>query len=181
LRHLQAGCPVRRWVLKSPDHVQSLEELFAVFPDALIIQTHRDPAEVLDSSCQLTDVLYRLYGRAAKHEEIIAHECKILADGAGGAIRFRDAHPELAERFVDVKYTDLVSDPLAVLERVYHQFDLPLTHIAVERMRRLAGGRSRYPKHGLHRVRVTHPAADPARFATYCARFGISSQRPQLR
>jgi Sulfotransferase family len=47
LQHLQLGCSSRRWVLKSPDHVYGLEELLAVFPDAVIIQTHRNPFEVL--------------------------------------------------------------------------------------------------------------------------------------
>jgi hypothetical protein len=50
LQYLQLGCPSRRWVLKSPDHIFALEGLLAVFPDAVFIQTHRDPLEVLKSS-----------------------------------------------------------------------------------------------------------------------------------
>jgi hypothetical protein len=183
LQHLQLGTENRRWVLKSPDHVQSLEELFAVFPDALIIQTHRNPLEVLNSSCQLTEALHRLYGRADKHEDVILHESRVLAEGVARAIAFRDAHPELANRFVDVKYTDLVADPLTVVQRVYQQFEMPLTATAVERMRRLAGCRTRYPKHRASAALPPRkpPATADARFAQYCARFGISLQTPQLR
>ena len=34
----------RRWVLKNPSHLFALDALLAVYPDALVIQTHRDPA-----------------------------------------------------------------------------------------------------------------------------------------
>ena len=59
-------------------------------------------------------------------------------------IRFRDAHPELADRFIDVTYTELVADPLAIVRRIYHGLDLPLSDVAVERMRHLVSARSRY-------------------------------------
>ena len=32
-----------RWLLKSPAHVSTLPQLFAEYPDALVIHTHRDP------------------------------------------------------------------------------------------------------------------------------------------
>ena len=47
LQYLQLRCQPRQWVLKSPDHVRGLAYLFAVFPDAVIVQTHRDPLDVL--------------------------------------------------------------------------------------------------------------------------------------
>jgi len=63
LQYLQLSGSQKRWILKSPDHVMGLEALFAVFPDALTIQTHRNPLAVVESSIQLTQVLQRLYAR----------------------------------------------------------------------------------------------------------------------
>ena len=184
LQYLQLGCPSRQWVLKSPDHARSLEELFDVFPDALIVQTHRNPLEVLHSSCQLTEVLHRLYGRADKPGAVLAHESKVLAEAAGRAIHFRDTHPELEDRFVDVKYTDLISDPLAVIRRVYGRFERSLNPMAAEQMRRLAGARARYatsqPRGALSELKSL-AVLEMARFEQYCTRFGISSQGGQLR
>jgi Sulfotransferase family len=183
LQHFQLGRPARRWVLKSPDHAQSLEELFAIFPDALIVQTHRNPLEVLNSACQLTHVLHRLYGTPGTHEEVMHHESRVLAEGLRRLIRFRDAHPELEDRFVDVRYQDVVADPLAVIRQVYQRFRLPLSEVAARRMRQLAGTRARYPKPrtgSALRELGSHAAAELVRFEHYCARFGISSQRPQL-
>src|ERR1051325_1211244 len=61
LQYLQLDSEERRWILKAPDHVYSLKELFSVFPDAVIVQTHRNPLEVLRSSIQLSEVLYNLF------------------------------------------------------------------------------------------------------------------------
>ena len=52
LQYLQLGCSNRRWVLKSPDHVYGLDKLLTVFPDAVIIQTHRNPVQVVMSQFQ---------------------------------------------------------------------------------------------------------------------------------
>ena len=47
-------------------------------------------------------------------------------------------------RFIDVKYRELVSDPLSVVRRIYRQLEMPLTEVAAERMKSLASMRSRY-------------------------------------
>jgi LPS sulfotransferase NodH len=179
LQHLQQRYPVRRWVLKSPDHVYGLEELFAVFPDAMVIQTHRNPLEVVKSSSQLTAVLMGLYARRGDREQVGAREARVIAEGMERFIRFRDVHPELEGRFIDVKYTDLVSDPMAVVRRVYEHLDAPLPQKAEERMRRLISNRSRYhrrhPSPRLSELGVEAPA-ETRRFKNYCSRFGVACQ-----
>ena len=144
LQHLDLDCPGRRWVLKSPDHVCGLEGLFSVFPDARIVQTHRNPLEVLKSSADLTRVLRGLYGPPGDLEETRAQEAKTLAERTERFLQFRDLHPELAHRFVDVNYPGLVADPVATMRRIYEQLDTPLTEAVAERMQRLAANRSRY-------------------------------------
>jgi hypothetical protein len=138
LQHLQLGRATRRWVLKSPDHVHGLEGLLALFPDAVIIQTHRNPFAVLRSGSQLTEVLQRMFARVGDRGQFRAREARMLAETMEHITRFRDAHPELAGRFIDVKYRELVSDPLAVVRRIYQQLDIRLTEAAAERMQPLA-------------------------------------------
>jgi hypothetical protein len=65
LRH-----PTKRWVLKSPDHVHGLEDLMAVFPDAVIVQTHRNPIDTLRSAIQLAEVLEGLFIRVGARGQI---------------------------------------------------------------------------------------------------------------
>jgi len=180
LQHLQLGSPTRRWVLKSPDHIFALEGLLAVFPDAVIIQTHRDPLEVLRSSSQLTHVLQGLFGRVASLDQLGVREAWMLAEGIQRIMRFREAHPELATRFIDVTYRELVSDPLAIVRQIYQQFDIQLTEAAAERMQRMASNRSRYRAHNgsptLAEVGLDGPT-ETLRFQSYCSRFGFTCQQ----
>ncbi len=184
LQHLQLRRPTRRWVLKSPDHVHGFEGLLAVFPDAAIIQTHRDPFEGLRSGSQLTKVLQGMFARIGDLDQFGAREVRMLAEFMEHITLFRDAHPELARRFIDVKYRDLVSDPLAVVRRIYQQLDIRLTEEAAEGMQRLAWSRSRYRGRQdgptLADLRV-HTLADARRSEGYCSRFGVSCQQSELR
>lgn len=176
LQYLQLPFPGRRWVLKSPDHVYGLEELFATFPDAVIIQTHRDPLEVLSSSSQLTEVLQGLFARSVDRDQIRVREAQVLAKAMERFIQFRDAHPELAGRFIDLKYSELVSDPLAAVRRLYQRLELPLTEAAAERMRCLASSRFRYRRRRPPQTlsEAGFDAAEEARrFKRYCFRFEI--------
>ena len=175
LQHLQSRGPAKRWILKSPDHLYALEELFSVFPDAIVIQTHRNPLDVLRSSLRLTEALHGLFGRpipVAEHQE---RETRLLADTMERSIRFRDLHPELAGRFMDVAYSELISDPLAIVRRIYQHMECPLTAAAAERMQQFVGTRSRYH----HRRYPTladlglDVAAEVRRFQKYCQRFGV--------
>lgn len=179
LQYLQGHGPAKRWVLKSPDHVYGLEELFATFPDAVIIQTHRNPLQVLRSCIRLVQVLHGLFAHSANSRQLAAREARVLAEAMERFIGFRDSHPELAERFIDLEYSELVSDPLAAVRRIYQRLGSPLTQPAEERMRHLAASRSRYSG------RLTAPAlaelgvdvsAEAQRFAPYCFRFGIPFQ-----
>jgi hypothetical protein len=45
--------------------------------------------------------------------------------------RFRDAYPDVAGQFIDVKYSELVSNPLAVVRRIYGRLDIRLTDAAL--------------------------------------------------
>jgi hypothetical protein len=181
LQHLQLGCPSRQWVLKSPDHVYGLDKLFTVFPDALIIQTHRNPFEVLKSSCHLTQVLHGLYARPGDAEQLAARESQVLAEALDRFVDFRDARPELAGRFIDVRYEEIVSDPLAVIRRIYERFGMSLTRVALGRMQALAARRARYehgraPAQPRDAVKETHAVVSC--FERYCSRFEVGWQRP---
>jgi hypothetical protein len=182
LQYLQLGCSNTRWVLKSPDHVYGLDKLLAVFPDAQIIQIHRHPVDVLRSQIQLTKVLAKLFARPEEPDQLKKREARKIEEIVNCITRFRDAYPQLAGQFINVNYGELVSDPFAVVCRIYQKLDIQLTEVAAERVRRMALSRSRYRRHddgttfgdlGLD------GAADTYRFEGYCSRFGITWQRSE--
>jgi hypothetical protein len=98
----------------------------------------------LKSSIRLSWVLRGFYGRLDDPIQLAEREARVLAGMTDRLMQFRDAHPELAERFVDVDYRELTADPLQVINRVYGRCDLTLTPEAAGRIGRLASRRSRY-------------------------------------
>lgn len=56
LQHLQSARKQRgrRWLLKAPQWCQSLGQLLSFYPDAVVINTHRDPYDVLVSISSLS-------------------------------------------------------------------------------------------------------------------------------
>lgn len=180
LQTLQFPGEPRRWILKSPDHAHGLEELFSVFPDAMIIQTHRNPFQVLRSSAELTRVLQSLYARPAEAGQVTARETRLLADGTERFLQFRDAHPELAHRFIDIKYSDLVAEPLTAIQHIYQRLNLALSQTASARIRLVASKRSRY-RGVVNRLDPVHwgreAEAQAQRFEQYCSRFDLGLSR----
>jgi len=182
LQYLQSNSASKRWVLKSPDHVYGLEQLLKVFPDASIIQTHRNPIEVLQSAATLTRVLRGLYARPGDLEEIHYREAAGLANGAERFMQFRDAHPELAHRIIDVRYADLIDDPVSTVRYILERVKTPMTPALTERVHSMASRRSRY--RGVRTgKRSNHPVLDRGlglRFKEYCSRFGLPFREADL-
>lgn len=125
LQHLQWRCPGERWVLKAPAHMFDFEALFAVYPDACVVMTHRDPIAMTASNASLTATL-----RSAFSDEIdpfeVGPECsRRWAEAIRRALRSRDRGCAPAERFLDLYYDDLVANPIGAVRKVYAHFDLP--------------------------------------------------------
>jgi Sulfotransferase family len=135
LQHLQWGYPAERWLLKAPPHLPGLRALFAVYPDADVIVTHRDPLEVVPSIASLHVVLRRTFSRAVDPLAVGPEVSRMLADDIRRGFAARDDGCAPPERFLDVWYTQLMDDPLAVVRRIYRHFDLPLSAEVEGRMR----------------------------------------------
>jgi Sulfotransferase family len=180
LQYLQLSCQTKQWILKSPDHVHTLEYLLTVFPDAVVIQTHRNPLDVLRSSMQLTEMLEGTFARSDDRAQTRIREARSLAEHMEAITSFRKVHPELEGQFIDVKYHELVVDPLAIVRQIYQRLDKRLSEPAIERMELLASKRSRYKRHRNGPVLsdfALDGTLDPHRLEAYCSRFGIP--RPQ--
>lgn len=175
LQHLQSGCSPKQWVLKAPDHMVALEDLFSAFPDATVVQMHRNPLEVLKSSVQLSGALRRLFGRPEEASRLGDYEAAALAEQTELSIRFRDRHPELAEHFMDLNYSEATSDPLMAVHRIYTRLGQSLTEIVSQRMRRFVSTRARYKRHSNPSLADLgiDARAEIRRFQGYCLRFGI--------
>lgn len=125
----------RRWVLKNPSHLFALDALLEVYPDALIIQTHRSPDTAMASMCSLAAHASAGWSDAFTGTVIGRDQLELWSRGLDRFRTERARHDPA--RFFDVHYSDFVRDPLATVEASYAHFGLPFTEQARAAMTRL--------------------------------------------
>jgi hypothetical protein len=125
----------KRWVLKNPSHLFALDALMSVYPDALVVVTHRPAPVAIASMCSLAAQASEGWSEVFQGEVIGRDQLETWARGLSLFNAARSRYP--AERFYDVAYDDLVAGPMDVVEKVYSAFGLPLSEEAAAAMRAL--------------------------------------------
>ncbi len=148
LKLIQYPTTGRRWILKYPPHLRCLKALFREFPDAFIIQTHRDPARVVPSYASLLAHFSAVYEERVDREEIGRLAARLWIDRIDQGVRDR-AVLDRESQFFDLHFREILADPVGSLQRAFDAFGLPLSEEAIREMtdwsQRLSPGR-----HGVH-------------------------------
>jgi hypothetical protein len=123
----------RRWLLKCPSHLFDMESLFAIFPDACVVQTHRDPAEAIPSICSYLDVMRRGIYVGANTKPGLRGPVEavkwLYATNRSDATRIgRES------QFCDVQHRQLTTDPIGTVRRIYAHFGLDLREETIPRL-----------------------------------------------
>jgi hypothetical protein len=171
LQVLQAVQPERRLVLKSPAHTGALPELFKTIPDALIIQTHRDPVVACNSANSAMYYLRSTFVDRLDVRSMAETTVRLLAKWVTTSLSFRENHPGV---ICDVQYDRLVSDPIGTVKDIYHHFKLTWSDAYEEQLRTYLLENPQ-GKHGTHRYRSDDfgltDAAIARQFTEYSERF----------
>jgi len=168
----------RRWVLKYPPHLRCLKELFAEFPEACIIQTHRDPAQVVPSYASLIAHFSSVYEENVDHAAIGRLSATLWDDRITKGMQDRvDLNRE--SQFFDLHFRDVLADPVGSIEKALKQFDMELSQIAIDCMN--TWNQAHQPgRHGVHGYSAATFGLDAAqlseRFQPYRARFGVEAE-----
>lgn len=177
LQLLQWRCPPTRWHLKNPADMFFLGAVRAVFPDAVFIWTHRDPAHVLASTCSLYALSRGIAGDPVDRLSLGAEHIERWSECVARAMAYRDAHRDI---FYDLKMRDLVADPIGTVARVYGWLGWPFTAEAEAAMVKWAAENPQ----GVHGRHEPNPAdfglnldAVRERFAEYLERFDLVDAR----
>ena len=123
-----------QWLFKMPFHLMELEALVESYPDALFIQTHREPTQFMGSWSSLVERARSVAIEPRPRDALGAEQLDLMSGMLNQAVRFRESHPELEDRWVDVNYFDLVEDPLAVVRCIYDRFGWTLEQAAISGM-----------------------------------------------
>ncbi len=166
--------PGKHWVFKAPRHLMGLAGLLEVFPEARIIQTHRDPREVLPSLCSLCEVDRQIFTADPDRRVIGDFWLNRLGRGFATAMEVRERDDP--GRYGDVSYRELTSDPIEAVRRIYGVHGYPFTEAFEQNMRDWLTA-NRQHKHGVHRYTLEdyglHEATMNNVFAPYRKRFGL--------
>jgi hypothetical protein len=178
LRLLQSRAP-GRWSLKSPAHCLAVETLTTVYPDAMFVVTHRDPLRAVASTCSLVRSLSGTFTDADHSAYIIEHWPAMLAGMVGRLDAFREKHPQLRDRFLDVHYADLVADPMACVRRIYRHIGAALSPRVEQAMTAYLADNAQ-GKYGRHSYTLADLGLDPGalaeRFAGYVERHAVPTE-----
>lgn len=172
---MQATLPGTHWLLKSPGHWLALEALLEALPEARVVMLHRDPASVFPSlNCmmaahhvvmtdhpdtqRMSDILVRLFQR--------------------GAMQYLELRDRYRERLLDVRFPDLIADPVGIAEQVAAHGgvrwddEVKAAHAAyVERRKVIRAPRYDYPQ----RQYGLTPESLRAYFGEYLEAVGLAS------
>lgn len=179
LQTLQHGRPPRRFVLKAPSHLSSLDLVFATYPDAQVVVTHRDPLRVVGSLADTMATLHWMHSDRADYETLVEFLCMGVELQMLAVTRQRDEGGLPTGQIADVRYGDLVRDPVGTVTALYGRWDRPVTdsfrralegYVADRHLGRGPGHDYRFADTGLdvgeHRRALVE----------YQARFGVESE-----
>jgi len=174
LQTLQFGRPGTDWVLKTPLYLILIDLLFATYPDAWVIHTHRDPIKTEPSG--LSTLATVRWERS---------DAVSLPDDSGGlgfgdimiGLAHRRAAGELPDRIVDSHFAELMAAPVASVEKLYGQMDRPFLGEHADAIRAYVAAKPK-DKFGKHRYSAEEWGFDPAalreRMRPYTDHYGVA-------
>jgi hypothetical protein len=168
----------RRWVLKSPQHLEQLGPLLDTFPDATVVLTHRDPVSVIQSAITMLAYGDRMRRTRVDCAGLAAYWIDRVEKLLRACVRDRDRLP--ADRTVDVRFDVMMADDAAMVGEIYRRAGLEMTSKARAEHERF---RTQNPrgKHGqvVYDLRADF-GRDPddvrSRFDFYFERFGVQKE-----
>jgi len=135
LQHLQSEHMSERWLLKSPAHLWHLESLLAEYPDAVVIQTHRDPLKVIASISALGASLREMTTDSFDVRTLAAQYGDDIMVGLDRALAARRSDLFGPGQVIDVRYQDFRADLIATIAGIYDTIGLEFSAEAESRMR----------------------------------------------
>ena len=170
LQHLQSRIPVNRWVLKSPGHIWALDAMMAQYPDALVIQTHRDPLRIIASVSSLACTLRTFASEGTPLGPVAAEWAEYVIDGIDRSVDARESGIVPAAQVVDVQYRSFAADPITTIAAAYDQLGLAFTAEAESKMRSFLAAQPAH-EHGGHHYTFAQTGLDEKALRERTARY----------
>jgi len=175
-----SDAPRPSWVVKAPSHLGSLPLVFATYPDARVVMTHRDPLRVVGSLADTMATLHWMHSDRVAYADLVTFLCMGVEIQMNGVTAERDAGGLPAGQIADVVYRDLVADPIGTVEGIYRGWGLTLSDGARSRLGAYVAARHAHRGPGGHDYRFEDTGLDLAEHRAlvrdYQDRFAVPSE-----
>lgn len=176
----QGNASRKRWLLKSPQHLEQIGPLMAVFPDAKIVQTHRDPVRITASLGTMVAYGHRMNARKVDPVGVGRYWAARTEDLLRASVEHRHLIPE--GHAMDVRFHEYMADQMGMLKRVYEFIQRPLTADVFEAMQSFIAANPK-GKHGkvLYDLKPLGLSETERRRALrfYQEYFGVPDEQPE--
>jgi hypothetical protein len=125
----------KRLLLKNPANTARITTLLELFPDASFIHIYRNPYKVYLSTIKMRNrVLDKLALQNAKEEEI---EKQVIENYKRLMNSFFEQKKQIpSDKLIEIRYEDLVSDPIKQVKKIYSKLKLPDFNNALPEMQK---------------------------------------------
>jgi hypothetical protein len=118
MKLLQWQRPAKRWVLKSPHHLEFPDLAKKYFGNVHYIWTHRNVYECIPSFLSMVSYSRMLFSYKVDKHEVAEHWVKKNGYALSKALAIHEKNKERVH-FTDATYRELVKNPMKVLHRIY--------------------------------------------------------------
>lgn len=143
--------PKERWVLKTPQYLEFLEEAHQVFPDAKYIHTYRDPLKVIPSFCSMVFQSRRIFSDKVDAQELSKHWLRKNSYMMNDALKFWKE--QAAKNVLHVSYYDMMNDFHGEMKKIYSFVGLPYSQ-EIEDSLTQHNAINKQNKYGVHQYQV---------------------------
>lgn len=161
LQYMQSGGlrPTESWLLKTPPHMENIDKILAVFPDARFVTTYREPTEIVASSCKLAGTVFGMV-----EDDVDWHDHGRYMRWRTGRmltrnVELRRQYAREPKRFIDFPMDRMVRNPMSCVQEIYEFFGIELTDEAHRKMSRFMDARGMAKRKPNVRLRARHRRA----------------------
>ena len=148
------------WTLKAPNYSAYFPLLFEEYQDARVVITHRNPIITYPSFCRLLESFNIAFDQnRAFDKHRFAQILRLANRFVTVPFNYRKEHPEKEEQIFDCMYEELFSDPIAMVKKIYQQFDIEYTDEFEEKMKVYLKN-NKQGKYGLHKYSLAEYGLD---------------------
>jgi len=137
----------KRWVLKAPVHVGYIDIILKLFPDANIVWLHRDPVAAIPSCCSLFGHFRNTSVDTLDPTEVGETCLEYWASQTQLGIK---SYEKYKDRILNLRFEDLVKDPVTTVKRTYEYFGIPSYTTEFEESVKTHMAENKKDKHGSH-------------------------------